>query len=263
MQQNWIKQSLHAGKTSVGCWLTLASPAVAETISHCGFDWLLIDAEHAPNDIGEIVAQLRAIDAARANGAQVHAAVRVSANDPVLVKRAMDCGAQTIFFPTIETVEEATAAIASMLYPQNRNGGTRGMAGLVRVARYGLDQQYAHHAHQNACAVLQIETIKGLHHVEEIAALPGADCLFIGPADLCASLGHLGQANHPEVLEAIDRILTVCKQAGKGTGIFAASAEEAAMYRKRGFSLIALHSDVAWLVRGAKNALADYESATQ
>lgn len=262
MRQNWIKQSLHARKASAGCWLTLASPAVAEAISHCGFDWLLIDAEHAPNDISDITAQLRAIDAASANGANVNAAVRVQANDPVLVKRAMDCGAQTIFFPTIETVEEATAAIASTRFPHNGNGGLRGIAGLVRAARYGLDPEYASNANQDACAVLQIETAKGLRNVEGIAALTGADCLFVGPADLSASLGHLGQPNHPEVLEAVDHILTICKQAGKAAGIFAASAEEAAQYRDRGFSLISLHSDVAWLTRGAKNALADYEGAT-
>lgn len=261
MQKNWIKQSLHARKATVGCWLTLASPAVAEAISHCGFNWLLIDAEHAPNDVGDIAAQLRAVDAARANGADVHAAVRVQANDPVLVKRAMDCGAGTIFFPTVETVDEATLAIASTRFPHNGNGGLRGIAGLVRAGRYGLDTDYANDANQHACAVLQIETVKGLRNVEGIAALPGADCLFVGPADLSASLGHLGQVHHPEVLEAVGHILNVCKRAGKAAGIFAASAEEAARYRERGFSLIALHSDVAWLTRGASKALADYEGA--
>ncbi|MDE2430803.1 MAG: 2-dehydro-3-deoxyglucarate aldolase [Burkholderiales bacterium] len=258
-----MKQNLRPRNAMIGCWITLASPAVAEAIAHCGFDWLLVDAEHAPNDTGDIAAQLRAIDAACANGASVSVAVRVPVNDATLVKRAMDCGAQTIMFPTIETVEEAKAAIASMRFPQNGNGGVRGVAGLVRAGRYGLDREYVGNANQNACAVLQIETREGLHNIEEIAALDGADCLFIGPADLSASLGHLGQADHPEVQNAIAHILQVCTQAGKAAGIFAASVEDAARYRDIGFSLISLHSDVAWLTRGAMHALTDYNKGKQ
>ncbi len=258
MRQNQIKRNLHASKPSVGCWLTLASPSVAEALSHCGFEWLLIDAEHGPNDTGDVAAQLRAIDAARAHGAEVDAAVRVRSNEVALVKRAMDCGAQTIFLPTIESVEEARIAIASTRFPDHGNGGLRGVAGLVRAGRYGLDPEYVSNANLEACAVLQIETAMGLNNVEGIAALPGADCLFIGPADLSASLGYLGQSKHPVVLEAIEHILNVCKIAGKAAGIFATSGDEAAQYRARGFSLISLHSDVAWLTRGAKNALSDF-----
>ncbi|MDD2924728.1 aldolase/citrate lyase family protein [Rhodoferax sp.] len=258
MRHNRIKQSLQAGQTSVGCWLTLGSPAVAEAMSHCGFDWLLIDAEHGPNGIADIAAQLRAVDAANANGATIASAVRVQANDAALVKRAMDCGAQTIMFPAIDSVAEATAAIAATRFPRHGNGGVRGVAGLVRAGRFGLDPDYTSQANQNACAVLQIETALGLQNVEGIAALDGADCLFVGPADLSASMGYLGQMDHPEVLVAIERVLTVCQRAGKAAGIFAGSAEEAAHYRDRGFAMIALHSDVAWLTRGAKHALAHY-----
>lgn len=258
MRYNQIKQRLQAGQASVGCWLTLGSPAVAEAMAHCGFDWLLIDAEHGPNGIADIAAQLRALDAANGNGAQVASAVRVQANDAALVKRAMDCGAQTIMFPAIDSVEEARAAIAAMRFPQPGQAGVRGVVDLVRAGRFGLDADYIPQANQQACALLQIETAQGLQHAAEIAALDGADCLFVGPADLSASLGHLGQMDHPEVQAAIERVLVVCQQAGKAAGIFAGNAQEAARYRDRGFAMVALHSDVAWLTRGAKQALATY-----
>ncbi len=258
MRTNRIKQGLLAQQPSIGCWLTLGSPAVAEALAHCGFDWLLIDAEHAPNDDNDIAAQLRAIESARANGASVDVAVRVAWNDHVLVKRAMDCGAQTLFFPTIETIDQARNAVAATRFPQHGNGGVRGVAGLVRAGKYGLDPGYPMAANGVACAVLQIETALGVENVDQIAAVDGADCLFVGPADLSASLGYLGEVRHPSVAAAIDRIVTASKKSGKATGIFAGSAEEAAFYRRRGIEMIALHSDVAWLTRGATGALSAF-----
>ncbi len=260
MKTNWIKKALLAQQQSVGCWLTLGSTAVAEALAHCGFDWLLIDVEHAPNDTQDIASQSRAIDAACANGASVDVAVRVTWNDPALVKRAMDCGAQTIVFPAIETFEQARAAIASTRFPLADNGGIRGLAGLVRAGKYGLDPEYAFEANKQACAVLQIETALGVANVEEIASLDGADCLFIGPADLSASLGHLGDTKHPVVVAAIDRVIEVGRRAGKAVGIFAGSPQEAQFYCSRGISMISLHSDVAWLTKGASRALQEFRS---
>ncbi|PUA20389.1 HpcH/HpaI aldolase/citrate lyase family protein [Glaciimonas sp. PCH181] len=257
---NVIKQALLALEPTEGCWLTLASPAVAETVAHCGFDWLVVDMEHAPNDIGNLVAQLQAIDAARVHGASSSAVVRVTSNDPALVKRAMDCGVQTVIFPNIDNVEEAQRAIASMRFPSNGNGGTRGVAGLVRAGNYGQDPGFVAMANDQVCAVLQIESAEGLKNVEAIAALPGADCLFIGTADMAASLGHLGDTGHAAVREAVAAVIAACQIANKAVGIFAGSPDEAAAYRKQGVQFIALHSDVAWLARGARQARAQFKA---
>ncbi|WEL57536.1 aldolase/citrate lyase family protein [Pseudomonas kermanshahensis] len=261
MKHNNQKSSFLAQQPNVGCWLNLGSPAVAEAISHCGFDWLLIDCEHASNDDNDVIAHLRAIDSARAHGASVEPIVRVAWNDPVMVKRVMDSGAQTVMFPTIETLEQARKAVASTRFPQNGNGGIRGIAGLARAGRYTHDSDYLAQANQQASAILQIETAEGVKNVKEIAQLEGVDCLFIGPADLAASLGHLGNQRHPEVLAAIDVVVDACNQVGKVVGIFAASAEDGAFFRNRGLKMIALHSDVVFLIRGAANELNAYKSS--
>ncbi|MBE2966689.1 MULTISPECIES: HpcH/HpaI aldolase family protein [Burkholderia] len=259
MKDNWNDPSARTHPTLLGCWLTLASAAAAEALAHVGFDWLLIDTEHAPNDTKDVAEQLRAIDAARAHGASPDVAVRVAWNDPVLVKRVMDCGAQTIFFPTIDTVEQARRAVASTRFPDGANGGTRGVAGLVRGGKFGMDPAYVPAANAKACAVVQIESVTAVENVEEISQVEGVDCLFIGPADLSASLGQIGKGRSPVLLQAIDRVLRACEHAGKPAGIFAADVEEAAFYRGRGISVIALHSDVAWLTRGATSAIKSFE----
>lgn len=258
---NPIRTALLSLTPSEGCWLTLASAAVAEAVAHCGFDWLVIDMEHGPNDIESVMAQLRAIEAARAHGAVSYAAVRVTVNDPALVKRVMDGGAQTVVFPNVDTEQDARRAIASMHFPENGNGGMRGVAGLVRAGCYGQDCSYVAAANEQACAILQIESALGVRNIEAIAALPGADCLFIGTADLAASLGYLGNMTHTAVLDAVDVVMRAAQAHGKAVGIFANSAQEAASYRKRGVPFIALHSDVAWLARGACQARTQFAAA--
>ncbi|CAB3916279.1 5-keto-4-deoxy-D-glucarate aldolase [Achromobacter aegrifaciens] len=258
---NPIRKKLLALEPSEGCWLTLASPAVAEAIAHCGFDWLVVDMEHAPNDMAGLTAQLQAIDAARAHGAAAYPVVRVTVNDAALVKRAMDCGAQTIIFPNIDTAEDAGRAIAAMRFPCEGNGGVRGVAGLVRAGMYGQDPSYVRRANEQACAILQIESAQAVRNVAAIAPLPGADCLFVGTADLAASLGRLGDMAHAEVREAVGRVIDAGRTAGKAVGIFANDPEEAARYRKLGVQFIALHSDVAWLARGARQARAQFSEA--
>lgn len=262
MKQNNQKISLLTGQPSVGVWLNLGSPAVTEAISHCGFDWLLIDCEHAPNDDNDVIAHLRAIDSAKTNGATVDAIVRVAWNDPVMVKRVMDSGAQSIMFPTIDNVAQALKAVAATRFPENGNGGIRGIAGLARAGKYTLDPEYLKKANSQASAILQIETAEGVQNVKEIARIEGVDCLFIGPADLAANLGHLGNQRHPDVLAAIDQIVEACDQAGKIAGIFTAGAEDAAFFRARGVKMVSLHSDVVSLIRGAQKAIADYKKMT-
>jgi 2-dehydro-3-deoxyglucarate aldolase len=255
MQNNKLKNLLEVGSPTVGCWLALASANVAETMAYCGFDWLVIDTEHVPNDRKDVLAHLRAIAAANQS---VDAIVRVANNDATLVKSVLDCGAQNIIFPSINTPEEARAAIASTRYPQEDNGGIRGIAGFVRAAHYGFSKNYLPTANQSVCVILQIESALGLKNVEAITKLDGADCIFIGPADLSASMGHLGNANHPEVQQAIMHIIKACKNAKKSVGIFVGSSEEGKKYRELGINMIALHSDIGWLVKGASEALQEF-----
>lgn len=253
---NLMKQKLLNRELTIGCWLTLASPAVAEAIAHCGCDWLLIDAEHGPSDIPGIFAQLQAIDAARAHGAKAHAAVRISYNNAPLVKRIMDCGAQTIMFPSIETAEEAALAVAATRYAQGNNKGIRGVAGTVRSATYSLDKNYMENANEQACVIVLVESTKALENVEAIAATEGVDCVFIGPSDFAASMGYLNNSTHADVQTAIDYINAVCAHHGKAVGIYAPDVESARRYRDMGMHFIALSSDVAWLTRGVSGAIA-------
>jgi 2-dehydro-3-deoxyglucarate aldolase len=257
---NLLKQKLLRREFTTGCWVTLANAGVAEALAHCGFDWLLIDAEHGPNDIQNVFAQLQAIDAARANGATAKAIVRVSSNNEELVKRVMDCGAQTVMFPSIETAEEAAHAVASTRYPQDSNGGMRGVYGNVRAGNYGLDQTYMETANAQACVIIQIESAKGFANAEAIAATEGVDCIFIGPADFAASLGHLGNTTHAEVQTAIDYITAVCLHHGKAIGNYARDTESAKRNRDMGMNLVALDADVVWMTRAASEALAEMKN---
>lgn len=252
---NPIKHRLLNADPTLGCWLTLASPAVAELIAHCGFDWLVIDVEHGPGDNQDIAAQLRAIDAAAANGAKASGAVRVTANDPSQVKRAMDSGAQTIVFPSISNAAQAQAAVASMQFPLPGQSGVRGVAAMVRAGRYGLDASYIKSANSQACAIIQIESAAGVENVDAIAQVEGVDCLFIGTADLSASMGLLGQPGHDDVKAAINKVLEAGRAHSKAVGIFATSVDEACRYRALGMTFIALHSDTGWLAKGATSAV--------
>lgn len=247
---NALKQKLRARTPQWGCWLTLASPLVAEALSHAGFDFLVVDTEHAPADGMDVVALLQALG----NGA-AQPVVRVTENQPMLAKRALDAGCATLIFPAVHSAEEAWRAVASTRYPLDGNGGLRGVAGIVRAARYGLDRDYLQRANEDVCAIVQIESAAGLAQAEAIAAVDGVDALFVGPADLAASLGHLGQPAHPDVATAIERVARVAAANGKAAGIFAGSADAARRFADLGFTFIALAADVVWLLQGARDAL--------
>lgn len=253
---NTLKQQLSKREFTAGCWLSLASAPVAEALAHCGFDWLMIDAEHGPNDIQNVFSQLQAIDAARAHGAKAHSVVRVSWNNAALVKRMMDCGAQTIMFPSIETAKEAAHAVASTRYPQHNNHGIRGISSVVRAGTYGLDRSYTSTANEQASVIVQVESPKGFASIDAIAATEGVDCVFVGTADFAANMGHLGNATHTDVQSAIAYITAVCAQHGKAVGVYAPDPDVAKRYRDMGISFIALHSDIVWLTRGASAAVA-------
>jgi len=245
------KQRLAAGEQLIGCWLTLASPLVAEALAAAGFDFLVVDGEHSPADTMDTVALLQAI---AAGGSQP--IVRVTDNTTWLAKRALDAGSPTLLIPMVGSADEARRAVAAMRYPQQGNGGARGVAGIVRAARYGLAADYVRTANESACTIVQIESAAAVEAAEEIAAVDGVDALFVGPADLAASLGHLGDSRHPQVQQAIDRVAAAARSRRKAAGIFAGSAAEARDYAARGFSLVSVAADVVWLLAGARQALA-------
>lgn len=249
---NPLKSKLSAGKTLYGCWLSLASPVAAEALAQAGFDFLVVDGEHSPADTMDTVALLQAIAA----GGSLPI-VRVSDNREWLAKRALDAGSPTLLFPMVQSADDARRAAAAMRYPQGDNGGVRGVAGVVRAARFGLAADYVHTANDDACTIVQIESAAAVAVSRDIAAVDGVDCLFVGPADLAASLGHLGDSGHAEVQEAIAKVLAAATAAGKCAGIFAATSQEARAYAARGFTLIALAADVIWLLRAARQALAE------
>lgn len=248
---NPLKQRLAAGEQLFGCWLSLASPMAAEALACAGFDFLVVDGEHSPADTMDTVALLQAI---AAGGGQP--IVRVTDNTAWLAKRALDAGSPTLLFPMVGSADEARRAVAAMRYPQQGNGGARGVAGIVRAARYGLAADYVRTANTAACTIVQIESAAGVEAAGEIAAVDGVDALFVGPADLAASLGHLGDSLHPDVQAAIDRVAAAAASRGKAAGIFAASAAEARDYAARGFGLVSLAADIVWLLAGARQALA-------
>lgn len=247
---NPLKQRLASGERLFGCWLSLASPMAAEALACAGFDFLVVDGEHSPADTMDTVALLQAI---AAGGSQP--IVRVIESSPWLATRALDAGSPTLLFPMIANADQARSAVAAMRYPQAGSHGRRGVAGVVRAARYGLAGDYLRTANEAACTIVQIETAAAVAASGEIAAVDGVDALFVGPADLAASLGHLGDSRHHDVQQAIDRVLAAAQTRRKAAGIFAGSVTEARDYLDRGFKLIALAADVVWLLAGARQAL--------
>ncbi|CAM2147415.1 MULTISPECIES: HpcH/HpaI aldolase family protein [Paraburkholderia] len=255
---NPLKERLKDAEPLFGLWLSMGSETAAEALAHAGFDWLLIDMEHTPNDSGDTIAQLRAIAAAHLPTEPV---VRVAANEPWLVKHVLDAGARTVMFPNIASAAEAARAVSTTRYPDAQSpDGQRGVAGVVRAAAYGMRRDYLHGANAQIATLVQIESAAALAEVEQIAAVPGVDCLFVGPADLAASLGHLGDSKHPDVQAAMTRIVAAARAAGVAAGIFAMDAAQAKQYREMGFSFIALAADVIWLVRATRQALQEARS---
>ncbi|NLP61137.1 HpcH/HpaI aldolase family protein [Paraburkholderia sacchari] len=255
---NPLKERLKEAEPLYGLWLSMGSETAAEALAHAGFDWLLIDMEHSPNDSSDVIAQLRAIAAAHLPTEPV---VRIQANEPWLVKRVLDAGVRTVMFPNVTSAEEAARVVSYTQYPDaNAPGGQRGVAGVVRAAAYGMRRDYLHGANAQVASIIQIESAAALGEVEKIAAVPGVDCLFAGPADLAASLGHLGDSKHPDVVAAMTRIVAAARAAGVGAGIFAMDAAQAKRYREMGFNFVALAADVIWLMRATRQALQEARS---
>ena len=237
---NPFKSGIAKGQPQVGLWSTLSSPTSAEVIAGAGYDWLLFDSEHSPVDTPGLIEILRA-----ANGCN-HAAVRVPWNDAVMIKKALDIGAQTLFVPFVQTPQEAEQAVQSCRYPQ---AGIRGVAGSTRASGYGRTKDYLHKASDEICVILQVETREALEQIEEIATVPGVDGIFIGPSDLSASYGHLGAPTHPEMQRVLQQAAATLKSIGVPAGILAGSAEQANQYFDWGYTFVAAGVDTTLLVQ--------------
>jgi 4-hydroxy-2-oxoheptanedioate aldolase len=248
---NPLKRALREGRPQVGLWSQLTSPTAVEVLAGAGFDFLVLDAEHAPNELPTVLAQLRAM----AEGTAA-AVVRVAWNDPVLVKRLLDLGVQSLVVPFVQDADEARRAVAATRYPPH---GIRGVAVATRASRYGRVRDYPGRAQEELCVLVQLETRAALGNVESIAAVDGIDGLFIGPSDLAASMGHLGDSAHPEVRAAIDDAVRRIAATGKAAGILAPVEEDARHWLALGCLFVAVGSDVSLLARQGEALAAKFK----
>lgn len=242
-QINAFKHGLAAGKLQIGLWSSLCSNIAAEIISDSGFDWILLDTEHSPNEVPNLLQQLQAVQRGTATPI-----VRPAWNDAVLAKRCLDIGAQTLLFPYVQNAEEARRAVASTRYPPQ---GIRGVAAAARASRYGRVPGYLGKANAEICVLVQVETREALNELENIANVEGVDGVFIGPSDLAASLGHIGNPAHLEVQAAIKDAVTRLRAVGKPAGILTGNEDEARRYIEWGYLFVAVGADIGLLAKNA------------
>jgi len=240
---NAFKRALAAQQPQIGLWCSLSSHYSAEIVAGAGFDWLLLDCEHSPNDLESLLTQLQAVAAYPTSPV-----VRVPWNDTVTIKRVLDIGAQSLLIPYVQNVDEARAAVAAIRYPP---GGVRGVAGSTRATRFGRIADYAKRAHDELCLLVQLETESALRHVEAIAAIDGIDGIFIGPADLHASMGYTGEVANPRVFPLIEDALRRIRATGKAPGILVTDEALAQRCFDAGSLFTAVGVDTVLLARSA------------
>jgi 4-hydroxy-2-oxoheptanedioate aldolase len=251
LPENPFKRALRSGKPQIGLWSSLSSNYTVEVIAGAGFDWILLDTEHSPADIENLLAQLQA-----AEPYPTHAVVRVPWNDMVNIKRVLDIGAQSLLIPYVQNAEEARAAVAHTRYPP---AGVRGVAGTTRATRFGRIKDYARRAHEEICVLVQVETQKALDSIEAICAVDGVDGVFIGPADLHASFGYTGEIANPKVKPMIDDAIRRIRKAGKAPGILTPNEADARHWLECGALFVAVGADVGILARGAEALAAKFK----
>jgi 4-hydroxy-2-oxoheptanedioate aldolase len=252
LPQNAFKRALAAGRPQIGLWSSLSSNYSVEVIAGAGFDWILLDTEHSPNDLESVLMQLQA-----AAPYATTPVVRVPWNDMVTIKRILDVGAQSLLVPYVSTGDEARAAVSYMRYPPQ---GLRGVAGTTRATRFGRVKDYARRAQEELCLLVQVETQQGLERIEAICAVEGVDGVFIGPADLHASLGYTGETANPKVVPVIEEAIRRIRRAGKAPGILTGVQADARRYLECGALFVAVGADVAILARGAEALAASFKS---
>ena len=246
-----FRQRLQAGEVLLSTLVSLPCPAISELLSKLDFDWLFIDAEHGSFGTLDMQRMLQAtID-------QFPCLIRVASNDVVAIKQALDIGACGIIVPQINSAEEAQAAVRAAKYPTYGNRGV----GLARAHEYGLSfTDYLSHANDDTCVVIQAETPSAIAEIEKIVAIEDVDAILIGPYDLSANLGHTGEIDHPEVVAAINKVVTACKQANVKLGYFGVNAQAVLPYKEKGFTLLTVGVDSLLILNGAQQLLKEMKS---
>ena len=246
-------QTLLTGKTPLGTWLMAGAPNTAEALGHAGFDFLVVDMEHVTIEFSDLAHILRAIGCTPAVPV-----VRLAWNDQVLVKRAMDAGAETLMLPFIQSAEEAKLAVSYMRYPPH---GVRGVAAVHRGSHFGTLPGYLANAHERAFSILQLETPEAIANLDAIAAVDGVDAIFVGPGDLSASMGHIGNIGHREVQDLIAHAAKAAKRAGKPVGIVGPNPEMVQRFIDYGYSFAAVASDMGLMTGRAAEWLGQLRKA--
>ena len=255
MPVNAFKRTLGQPKVPIGTWLMSASTGVAEALGCLGFDFLVVDMEHVPIDVPSTFALLQAIA-----GTSAQPVVRLAWNDPVLVKRAMDIGAQTLMFPFVQDRAAAERAVAATRYPPH---GARGFAAMHRASRYGTVADYARRANDECCVMVQLETPEAIANLDAIASVPGVDAIFVGPGDLAATSGHIGQIAHDAVQGQLRHCADSCRRQGKPIGTVGPTPEMVEQFIGYGYSFVAVASDMGMLMRQANDFLGRLRHVTQ
>jgi len=250
--ENHFKRALEAGRSQIGLWSILSSHVTVEIIAGSGFDWLVLDTEHSPNELPMVYSQLQAAAA----GGRAHPVVRVPWNDMVTLKRYLDIGVQSFLIPYVESAEEAANAVAYTRYPPH---GVRGYSAAPRASGFARIKDYPQVCERKLAVLVQIETRKGLDNIEAIAAVEGVTGLFIGPGDLAAALGHVGNPKHPEVQAAIEEAIARIRKAGKPAGILSADEALAKRYIELGCTFTAVGSDLGILARTSEQLAARFK----
>ena len=244
-----FKTQLQQDRALIGLWQALTSNYSAEICARQGFDWLLLDAEHSPNDLQNMLSQAQAIAAF-----DCEVIARVPFGEPVVIKQYLDLGLHTLLVPMVETAEQAAQLVRACRYPPH---GIRGVSSATsRGANFGGNPDYLRDANDLVTLIVQIESVKGLENIDSIAAVEGVDAMFVGPADLAASMGHLSNPHHAEVKEAIASAKAAMDRAGKPAGIFALDAEHARECIAAGFRFVSVGTDIGLLIAGARGVLA-------
>lgn len=242
LEPNQFKAALAARRVQYGLFVGLTDPIASEVVAGAGFDWMMVDAEHAPNDLRSILAHLQA-----ASRFPTEVVVRPADHDPNVIKRLLDLGVRSLLLPMVESAEQAEALVRATRYPP---GGIRGVGGsLARASQWMRVPDYLHTADDQMCVVCQVESSAGVRAAFDIASVDGVDAVFVGPSDLAAALGHLGDPGHPEVQAAIADAFDAIGGAGRPIGVFAVTIPDVARYRELGATLIAAGSDLPLFAR--------------
>jgi 2-keto-3-deoxy-L-rhamnonate aldolase RhmA len=242
------------GHPPIGTWLVSASAIVAEAVGCAGFDWAVIDMEHGPSEVMDVLHMLQAL-----GGTKTIAAVRVPSNDAVVVKRVLDAGASTVMFPFVHSAEQARQAVAATRFAPD---GVRGVAAMSRASRFGTAPNYFRSANHDVAVIVEIESLRAIDQLDAIAQVAGVDAIFLGMSDLSAALGQAGRTGHPLVVEQMTRAVQRCKALAKPIGTAALTPQAAAQYRAAGFDFIAVASDLGLMMSGAQGVIAALRTAS-